>query len=299
MLSTGLTNAPLTKLLLIYTLTTSTLLSILDAKHLAAIHVSPHLGTYHQFWRCLIWQFAGYSNSTEALFAAICIYHCRVVERAWGARKMATFVAGVALYSTLLTPLVLVLVLRPLSAGYLNYLPSGLTAVVFALLAQYYAGIPHVFRYNVSTSTSTSASTSEVASASPAPDKSLTLLLSDKSITYLVASQLAFSQFPATILPAAVGWFVGLAWRAEVLPGAGRFRVPAWVVGEREVPRLRRGSAGERRYDDFRRRLEGEVAAASGSSGAGPGAEGRGDDAVQGQRQRRNAGFMDRLRGAF
>lgn len=84
----GLTNTPTTKLLLIYTLASSILLSILDAKHLASIHVSPHLWTYGQFWRCLLWQGAGFANSTEALFAAVLVYHCRVVERAWGSRKV-------------------------------------------------------------------------------------------------------------------------------------------------------------------------------------------------------------------
>lgn len=76
-----------------------------------------------------------------------------------------------------------------------------------------------------------------------------------------------------------------------MLPGLGR-RVPAWVVGEREVRRGRRGNggAGGEGYEDLRRRLEGEVVAASGS---GAGSE-------QGQAQRRNVGgFMDRLRGAF
>lgn len=57
--------------------------------------------------------------------------------------------------------------------------------------------------------------------------------------------------------------------------------------------RGRRGSG--RRFEDLRRRLEGEVVAASGS-GQGQG-QGQGD----GQVQRRNAGggFMERLRGAF
>lgn len=91
---------------------------------------------------------------------------------------------------------------------------------------------------------------------------------------------------------------MGLAWRAEVLPGLGTtWRVPAWVVGEREVRRIRRGDSGMdesgRRYEDLRRRLEGEVAAASGSSGD---REGGGGEA---QRRRNVGGFVERLRGAF
>jgi hypothetical protein len=89
MLTSGLTNAPLTKSLLIYTIASSIALSLFDIKHLAVIYVSPHIWPYAQFWRALAWQVAGFTNSTEALFAAMLVYHLRVVERAWGKRKMA------------------------------------------------------------------------------------------------------------------------------------------------------------------------------------------------------------------
>lgn len=88
MLTSGLTNAPLTKSLLIYTIASSIALSLFDIKHLAVIYVSPHIWPYAQFWRALVWQ-VGFTNSTEALFAAMLVYHLRVVERAWGKRKMA------------------------------------------------------------------------------------------------------------------------------------------------------------------------------------------------------------------
>jgi hypothetical protein len=89
MQTSGLTNTPLTKLLLIYILASSIALSIFDIKHLAPIHISPHFWVYDQFWRALLWQLAGFTNSTDALFAAMLVYHLRVVERAWGARKLA------------------------------------------------------------------------------------------------------------------------------------------------------------------------------------------------------------------
>lgn len=89
MLTPNLTHTPLTRTLLIYTIASSALLSILDAKHLASIHVAPHFWPYAQFWRALVWQGAGFANSTEALFAALLVYHLRVVERAWGGRKVA------------------------------------------------------------------------------------------------------------------------------------------------------------------------------------------------------------------
>lgn len=88
------------------------------------------------------------------------------------------------------------------------------------------------------------------------------------------------------LLPAVTGWFVGLAWRAEILPGVGViWRVPAWVVGERERSALRRGEDGER-YEDLRRRLEGEVAAAGAASGVPGGSGSRDVGSEHRQRQR-------------
>lgn len=75
------------------------------------------------------------------------------------------------------------------------------------------------------------------------------------------------------LLPAITGWTVGLAWRAEILPGGVSWRVPAWMVGEKDRPRYGSGSGagsvddGNERYEDLRRRLEGEVVAAGRSSG--------------------------------
>jgi hypothetical protein len=89
MLSSGFTNAPVTKFLVIYIVASSIAVSIFDAKHLAHILVVPHLWQYGQFSRILLWQVAGYANSTEVLFAAMLAYHLRVVERMWGSRKLA------------------------------------------------------------------------------------------------------------------------------------------------------------------------------------------------------------------
>lgn len=201
-------------------------------------------------------------------------------------------------YTTIITPLLLALVLRPLSFNTVNYLPSGPTATIFALLAQYHAAVPHTFKYRVSTSRSSNNNT-----------PSLTILLSDKSTTYLVAAQLALSQFPATLLPAAVGWAVGVAWRADILPtsrrgGGGGWRVPAWLVGEKEPVRRRppvgatASSSGasisggdSERYEDLRRRLDAASAAAAAQAAASSGVE------ASQQRQRRP--LLERFRGVF
>ena len=91
------------------------------------------------------------------------------------------------------------------------------------------------------------------------------------------------------LLPSAVGWVVGVAWRAELLPGLSPastgFRIPAWVVGEQERrggPDSGSGGAERERYEDLRRRLEGEVASASGLEGSGAQAQRRANSAETG-----------------
>src|SRR5437868_1358565 len=108
---------------------------------------------------------------------------------------LQSFLLLILPYTSILPPLLLVL-LRPLTFNNFNYLPAGPTALVFALLAQYHAAIPHVYKYRLSTSPPTSST----ATSPP------TLLFSDKSTTYLLSVQLALSQLPGSLLVAAVGW---------------------------------------------------------------------------------------------
>ena len=56
MLSSGFTNAPVTKCALISIIVTSMAASVFDVKYLFYIDVVPHLWTYWQFWRLFIWQ---------------------------------------------------------------------------------------------------------------------------------------------------------------------------------------------------------------------------------------------------
>lgn len=187
------------------------------------------------------------TNSTTLLFSSLTLYNLRLLERLWGTRKLVSFLFSTALYTTLLPPFFLALILRPLTLYYFNTLPAGPTSLLFALLAQYHAAIPHVYKYRIATS-STSAPTVTG------------ITLTDKSTVYLLSLQLALSQLPGSLLQAGVGWLVGYAWRSEILPGgATRWRVPMWLVG--------RGSAKyDGRYEGLRRRLQAE--GESGSGGA-------------------------------
>lgn len=163
--------------------------------------------------------------------------------------------------------------IKPLSFGTINYLPAGATPILFALLAQFHAVIPHVYKYRIATS------------AAPPSDAAFQgLTLSDKSYTYLIATQLAVSQFPGSMLSAGVGWVVGYAWRNDVLPGAlSQWRIPGWLVGV-ESQKHREG------FEGLRRRLEGETA-----EGSATGAQG----SEAGRRRPMGRQLLDQFRGAF
>lgn len=179
--------------------------------------------------------------------------------------------------TALIPPLLLALVIRPLSFNNINYLPAGFTPLIFALLAQYHAVIPSVYKYRLATSPSPPAS---------APFVGLTF--SDKSYTYLLATQLALSQFPGSLLTAIVGWTMGYLWRNEILPEAmTSWRVPGWMVG---IAPQKRGEG----FEGLRRRLEDENASAATATGT----DGRAGADVN---RRRTLGrqLADQFRGAF
>lgn len=164
---------------------------------------------------------------------------------------------------------------RPLTFGAVNHLPAGPTPLIFALLAQYHAAIPTIYKYRIVTSTSPSTASSASEDQGP--------VLSDKSLVYLLAGQLALSSFPGSAIAAGVGWMVGVAWRGEWGPGGwGRWRVPAWVVGEKKA------NTGQG-FERLRRRLEGE--------GSGTGTDGRSEG--EARRRTLGRGILDQFRGAF
>ncbi|KAK5739179.1 hypothetical protein LTR17_005480 [Elasticomyces elasticus] len=266
MLSSGFTNAPVSQGLVVAVVLSAFLATMTDTKYYLWIEVRPHLLDYHQFWRLLTWQFC-YTNSTEVLFAAMTFYQLRVVERLWGSKKFASFILSTLPYTTLLPPILLATVIRPLSFGRVNYLPSGPTPLLFALMAQYHAAIPYIYKYRLSSSVATAGNTE------------YGLNLTSKSTSYILPLQLAFSQLPGSAIAAGVGWLVGFAYRRELLPGATKWRIPGWITG---------GTGTKGRYDSLRRRMEGEAGRATGV------------ETTQDQTRRRGmvGGLVDQFRGA-
>ncbi|CAJ2510764.1 Uu.00g063890.m01.CDS01 [Anthostomella pinea] len=269
------TNAPVTRSLVYGLIGMSIAVSLLDIKHYFYILVDLHLWKYHQFWRSLIYQLC-YTNSSEVLFAAMTLYNMTPVERMWGSRKYATFIFVTYSLTSVISPMLLV-VLRPLTFGLFNYLPAGPTPIIYAVLAQYHAIIPHVYKYRVATSISQSTN-----------DQFQGITFSDKTYRYFLALQLALFQWPGSLLGGLVGWVVGYAWRMEVLPRSLiRWRVPGWVVGIRTQRR-------SEEFEGLRRRLEGENAPTAAATGVEGQADGEG-----GRRRTMGQQVMDQFSGAF
>ncbi|KAL2127415.1 hypothetical protein VTI74DRAFT_10766 [Chaetomium olivicolor] len=270
-------STPVTRTLVLGVVGSSIAASLFDIKHYFYISVGTHILQYRQTWRALVWQLC-YTNSSEVLFGAMALYNLRVVEQLWGSRKYASFVLVSWLLTTIIPPVLLTAVLRPLSWGVFDFLPAGPTPVIFAILAQYHAMVPHIYQYKVALTTRAPTNTDDVSA----------LTFSDKSTKYFLALQLALFQWPGSLLGAAVGWMVGHAWRSELLPGAlTRWRVPGWLVGIR-TPR------GSDRFEGIRRRLESEGASTAAASGAQQQAGGE-------PNRRRTMGqqLLDEVRGAF
>ena len=288
------TNAPVSRTLVVGLVAGSVAVSLLDIKHYFYILVDTHIWKYHQTWRTLIYQLC-YTNSSEVLFASMTLYNMRIVERMWGSRKYAvrnytrvqkmaansntlqSFLVVTTLLTSILPPAILALFLRPVTAGLFNYLPAGPTPIIFAVLAQYHAMIPHIYKYRLAMSASP-----------PSNDQFVGLTFSDKSYRYLLAIQLALFQWPGSLLGAAVGWVVGYSWRNDLLPGAvTRWRIPGWMVGIRSQKRTRE-------FEGLRQRLEGENSSSATATGVqGP------VDGDAGRRRPLGQQVLDQIRGAF
>lgn len=290
--TSGFSHAPVTRFVILLSISTSILTSVLDLKHYLAIRPTPHLWPYVQFSRILTFQTA-YTSSVELLFSTALLYQLRVLERLWGSRKYASFLFVCFCLNVLLLP-ALVVTVKVWSLGVYNYLPSGLTAIVYACLSAWADEIPQLYRYKIITA-STGSSPRRAGTrggdgdADGSAQQPAGIVLSDKSTTYLIAAQLALSQFPYQLLPAAVGWTIGTAWMGELLPGGlGRWRVPSWVVGER-------GKSKERgQFEGLRRRLEEEGSSADGMRNVS-------DSVAAGSSQGSNArrGFGRQILGYF
>ncbi|KAF3187889.1 hypothetical protein TWF225_004103 [Orbilia oligospora] len=285
----GFTHTPISQFFVYYLVIAAVLISVSDYKYLFHIQIIPHLWRWGQWWRVLIWQFS-YANTGEVLFASLAVYTLRVVERLWGSRKFASFITYNLIFTSLITPFLLAIIFRPLTLWRMNYLPPGPTPLIFAILAQFHATIPSTYKFRlllpISPSPPPPEATPSLQVAREESEPSITL--SDKFYVYIVAAQLAVSQFPGSLVGAAVGWIAGYAWRAEVVPW-GRWRWPIWLFEKRGV---NDGGSG---YGELRRMARGE-----GEQGTGVQQVGEGQEQGDGEGRRPlSTQILDQFRGGF
>jgi hypothetical protein len=86
MISSGFTNAPVSRALVFGTVLAALLASLTDTRYYLPILVDRHFWGYGQAWRVLTWGWV-FTNSTEVLFGVLGFYQLRVLERVWGTRK--------------------------------------------------------------------------------------------------------------------------------------------------------------------------------------------------------------------
>lgn len=296
MLASGLKDTPTTTLLLLSLPTTSLLTTLLSLKPYLGISLVPHLWPYLQLSRTFTHPIAHTSSST-LLFTCVLLYQLRVLERLYSSRKYASLLLMTAPLTAIATVATAILV-KAVSGGRWNYVPAGFTAQVFVLLAQYVESTPVMWTVRVqlgdfgptnssngpgnNDGDSTKAGSAEQKTDDDDSGGGLALWLSDKWTTYLLAGQLACAHLPYSLLPAAVGWVIGKAYRREVLPsGLMRWRIPrrvwTFVGGE--------GGAGRDRemVESLRRRLREEEARGSGQASGVDG--GSGEESSTGRRR--------------
>ncbi|KAK9472453.1 uncharacterized protein V1510DRAFT_417557 [Dipodascopsis tothii] len=220
----GFQNAPVSQLAIAFSAGASTVVAIFGIKHYFVLQLVPHVWGWGQWWRLLLWQTV-FLNESEVLFGALVFYNLRVIERLVGSRKFASLLILACVYTGVAVPL-LCAVLRVVTPLRANYVPPGPTAVLFALLAAYHDYVPSVYKFHLRSVFAPPVTDDDDAGSANSTAGGSTVVIADKIFVYVLAAHLALSQFPANLMPALVGWSLGLLWTHGMLPGRA-WRVPA------------------------------------------------------------------------
>ena len=214
----GLRGAWTTRLLLGGVVINSTLSSVFDIKHHFPLILSPHITAYGQYYRLLLWQLS-YADASDVVFASLAIYNLRAVERMLGSVRFFTYVTLTWGVSTIIAPVLLALA-QVVTAGRIDYVPSGMTSILFAVLYQYVAVVPPTYKFRLSAPARAGAGTGTEGGG---------LEVSDKSYIYLLMAHLATSHFPGSLIAAAAGWLAGAVYDNGVIPRSWR-KLPGFIT---------------------------------------------------------------------
>ncbi|KZW04146.1 hypothetical protein EXIGLDRAFT_716145 [Exidia glandulosa HHB12029] len=183
-------NAPISKGLMIALAATSIGISIFDIKYYLPLQLVPHISRHHQYWR-LLTQPLAYASSPELFVAELLLFQVGTqIERFFGSYRFASFILAATIVSSVLS---FASLLAFHTIGYyLNRIPAGPTALIFSLVYHYSRIVPTAYTFTI-----------------------FSVPLSNKSFTYLIAAQLALSQWPSSGVLALIGFFVGQLSRAD------------------------------------------------------------------------------------
>ncbi|KAF8558719.1 hypothetical protein OG21DRAFT_1503672 [Imleria badia] len=225
-------HASVTKGLMIGYALTSIVCGVFDVKHYLHLQLIPHISRHHQYWR-LATHHVAFSSSSDLLLGELLLYSVGInIERQFGSVKFASFAIVSTLMSTILEFSSLILLHR---IG-INHIPSGPTALVFSILYQWYRLVPSAYQFRI-----------------------FGVPLSNKSFTYILASQLALGHVPGSSTVACVGLLVGFIYRSELIniktwrvsPAVIRFsmRYLLPLIGSTRPPRRLNLARPERREE--------------------------------------------------
>ncbi|KAI1796117.1 hypothetical protein LXA43DRAFT_988443 [Ganoderma leucocontextum] len=199
--------ASVTKTLMLGIALTSAVVGIFDLKHYLNLQLVPHISKHHQYWRLLVHHLAC-ASSSDLLLTELLLYNVGIpIERAFGGVKYASFFVISAVTTMLVSFVTLLLAqLTPMTRTNFNNMPGGPFAILFAIVYQYMRLVPPAYHFRV-----------------------FGVGMSDKIWIYAIAIQLTVARLPATVLPTAVGLFVGYLYRSDVL------QLKSWRLPRRAV----------------------------------------------------------------
>lgn len=233
---------PVSRFLIGTVVINSTLVSVLDARHLFNFPVFGDVVGWNYFWRLLVWQSA-YGSTGEVLFGIFSLYNMSIAEGFLGSKKFAAFVAASYATTGLLVPIAHAALYSITGWSGLDVVPSGLTPTIFALLFSYHALIPAPALLQFSSPPDT-----------PTNESQPTLQVTSKVWVYGAAVNLATCRFPGSLIGAITGWIVGSFYhRYSVLPATWRLpSVFAFLLDQKPTHTIlnRRSSPHEFRTRD-------------------------------------------------
>ncbi|KAF8638550.1 hypothetical protein AX17_002093 [Amanita inopinata Kibby_2008] len=195
-------HALVTKGIMVGSAVSSILVGLFDVKHYFHLQLVPHISRHHQYWRLFVHHLA-FSNSTDLFLSEILLFNVGVqIERQFGSAKYASFALVTFLLSTILEFVSLILFHR---LG-LNYIAMGPAVLIFSILYQYSRIVPAAYHFRI-----------------------FGVPLSNKSMPYMLALQLAISRLPGSAAVAVIGILTGQLYRSD-LANLKSYRLPLSFV---------------------------------------------------------------------